>query len=99
MLASLVPLILVAVTPAGVEQRPDSTPAEQRWYGAPGVVAEGAAVGLIIVGGIMTNQPGQTTPAMGKDLIGLGIASWALGPPINHAAHGHGTKALGSLGL
>ncbi|HVU52467.1 MAG TPA: hypothetical protein VHL80_17355 [Polyangia bacterium] len=82
--------------PALAEQKPA---AEERWYGAPAVMSEGAALGLVIVGGVMTNQPGQSTPALGKDLIALGVTAWFLGPPVNHAANRHAGRALESFGL
>ena len=72
---------------------------EERWYGAPAVMAEGGGLGLIIVGGVMTNQPGTSTPALGKDLIALGFAAWFLGPPVNHLANRHVGRAFGSLGM
>jgi hypothetical protein len=82
-----------------VEEKTAAAPEEERWYGAPAVMAEGAGLGLVIVGGVMTNQPGQSTPALGKDLIPLGIAAWFLGPPVNHLANRHVGRAFGSLGL
>lgn len=72
---------------------------EERWYGGTALMAEGAGVGLVIVGGVMTNQPGPSTPALGKDLIAAGVAMWFLGPPVNHVAYGHVGRGFESLGL
>jgi hypothetical protein len=47
-----------STAPPAVEQK--TAAPEERWYGAPALLAEGGALGLVIAGGVMTNQPGTS---------------------------------------
>jgi len=66
-------------------------PLEQSWYGEQTLLVDGAslAVGIAMVG------------VRGAEAAGLAtiVGGYLLGAPIVHLSHGHGEKALGSLGL
>jgi hypothetical protein len=97
------PLVLAALlateageAPAITQQTP---PAVARWYGAPAVITEAAAVGLSLAGAYIQNETSLAATGRGTDLALLALTAWLVGPAINHGAHGHPRKAFGSLGL
>ena len=64
-------------------------PEGSRWYGWQTLATDGAAVALLAIGVAAEKGP----------VIGVSAATFALGGPIVHLAHGRGGAAAGSLGL
>lgn len=74
-----------------------STPAEpaSAWYGQPILVADVAALGLVLTG----LASSRSSPTAAKVLVLGGLATYGLGGPIVHLAHDNPGRALGSVGL
>src|SRR5690606_22551016 len=78
----------------------ETAPATQKvWYGWQNLLVDGGghtlAFGLVAL--IASRDDGAQ--GMGVGLVTLGFASYALGGPIVHFAHGNAGKGFGSLGL
>lgn len=70
-----------------------------RWYGWQTLVTDGAAIGLV-TGGIVLDEASHVSSSVLADgVIGLGVASYALGGPIVHFAHRNPGRAFASLAL
>lgn len=79
---------------AHAEDAPNaSAPAEQRWYGAQTLIADGAAIGVVGVAAATDDRD------VGGALVTAAIGSYVLTAPIIHIAHGHVGKGIGDLGL
>jgi hypothetical protein len=90
-------LLLAATVPAVAHaDEPPSPPAETRWYGWQTGLADLGVIGLWAASGALD---GHGTTAGGDALGLLGLAGFALGAPIVHAAHERRWTAIGSLGL
>jgi hypothetical protein len=76
---------------APVAQATEAQPPEG-WYGLPALISDVASSALLV------SALGSNSDIRPK-LLGLGFAGFALGGPLNHFDHGHGGRALGSLGL
>jgi hypothetical protein len=77
------------VTAAPERDQPAAPPHIYRWYGAPTLGVDLASLGLAA----LSNKQDS------KVLAYTSIAGFALGGPINHAAHGNWGRAAGSLAL
>src|SRR5262249_3587000 len=62
---------------------------ETQWYGGPAIAADVLSFAVMLYGAT-SNKP---------ETLMLGLMGYALGAPINHLAHGHGYRALDSLGI
>jgi hypothetical protein len=67
--------------------------AEDEWYGWPVLITGGSAA--IFVAAAVAADSDDATPW----LVGAGVASYTLGGPITHWAHGSLEKGFGSLGI
>lgn len=67
----------------------------EHWYGWQTLTVDGAALLLLVVGGLAADGPGNA----GEELAILAMGTYALGGPIVHFAHANGLQGLGSLGL
>lgn len=78
---------------------PPSRPVErpvERWYGWQTLLADAGAVTLTIW---LSTSVDEHNDAAVIGAVVAGVGSFVFGGPIVHAAHGHWTKAAGSLGL
>ncbi|MBI2390463.1 MAG: hypothetical protein HYV09_12815 [Deltaproteobacteria bacterium] len=86
------PSAATALPPMDLEPPPVSPKPVRTWYGWQNLAIDGAAVTLLYVAG---NASGRD-----NDSFGYGaVATYALGGPIIHLAHGNPGTALGSLAL
>jgi hypothetical protein len=70
----------------------DQPEPEKTWYGGQTLATDGAALALAIASGSTTQTPDVAT-ALGT----VSLATYGLGAPVVHIAHGHGDAAVGSL--
>jgi len=89
-------LALVAVVTIGTARpaaaddlEPDDSTDAGSWYGGPALMIDGIAIALVAAGATWK----------GTAAVVMGAAAYALGGPINHSAHGHSGRALGSFVL
>ena len=71
----------------------DAAPYERQWYGAPMLVADGAALAAF---GVAPHLKGTNAPTA---LLVSGLAAYLVVPPVVHLFHDHGDRALGSVAL
>lgn len=96
--AALVAFVTAAtfVAPrAASADEPDGAPAptERLWYGGPMVAADVASISLLV--GVEAMEDGDASPVLGT----LGILGAVAFAPIDHLAHDHGKRAIGSLAM
>lgn len=92
-------LVMATVLTAATGARADDDPAdatkhepEQTWYGAQTLATDGAAIALALAAGASS----RSTDVMGGLFYGS-LATYALGGPIVHIAHGRGRIAAADL--
>lgn len=83
-----------------VESTPDApdAPDAPRWYGWQTAMATAGSAALIVTGVLLANSERDAETA-GKSVLTAGVLTYAIVPPIIHAAHGNGTGGFGSLAL
>ncbi|HEY3495937.1 MAG TPA: hypothetical protein VGK73_14665 [Polyangiaceae bacterium] len=69
-----------------------------RWYGWQNLTADGVALALV-VGGAALAEDGSIPDALSGTVLGLGVATYALGGPVIHFGHGNPGRGVLSLGL
>lgn len=82
------PAPAAAPAPASAYASADKPAKETNWYGYQTLFSDGAALGV-----------GMLAPKGGIGFAYAGLATYAIGAPIIHLAHGSGGKALGDLAL
>lgn len=81
-------------SPAVLAPIPEREP--PRWYGGDVLLADGVALGLLVIGGSLQSGGHDT---IGSSLMIAGLGTYVLGGPAVHLAHDRPGAALGSLAL
>ena len=71
---------------------PDEPGPRRRWYGWQTLAVDVSALGIVLA-------TSDSNSEASEGLIGAALVGYFVGPPLIHALHGHGGKALGSAGL
>ena len=78
------PLLLPAAPGAPAARAPD-----QDWYGAPAVASDAGVAAIMLLSAGLES----------RSVFYVGLAAYALGPPLNHLDSGHGPRAVVSFAL
>jgi hypothetical protein len=84
--ACVVAVLLVLFAPSSALA---AEPGSHRWYGGQTLAVDGAAVALLVAGGLSERSFAV--------LAGLSAATYLIGAPLVHVAHGEGTRGGGSF--
>jgi hypothetical protein len=80
--------------PPPAEAQQSSTPPRTTWYGWQTLASDGAALTLIVGGGVLASQVEQ-----GGYVVAMGGLVYLVGAPVVHFTHERAGAGLGSLGM
>jgi hypothetical protein len=86
--------LLVCLSASANADEGVTPPARTSWYGYQTLIADGASLALVTVGGTFAPSPGA------RSAFGFaGVGSYLLAPFVIHAAHGQAGRGAGSFAL